>query len=65
MNKEGAFPILSLLVRALIFGYFGLEVHRRKKKLRSIYNVIEKGESTLAEILEQMVETGELKPSVN
>jgi hypothetical protein len=65
MNEERGFPLLSFLVRALIFGYFGLEVHRRKKKLRSIFNVFEKRESALADILEQMVETGELKPLVN
>ena len=64
MNEEGGFPILPFVVGALILGYFGLEVHRRRKKLRSIFNVIEKGESPIAEVLEQMIEIGELKPSI-
>ena len=64
MNEEGGFPILPFVVGALILGYFGLEVHRRRNKLRSIFNVIEKGESPIAEVLEQMIEIGELKPSI-
>jgi len=43
-------------------GYFGLEINRRRKKLRAIFNVIEKRESAIAEVLEEMVEVGELKP---
>jgi hypothetical protein len=62
MNEEGGFPIIPLLVGALILGYFGLEVNRRRKKLREIFNVIDKRESPLTEVLEQMVEIGELKP---
>jgi len=30
--------------------------------LRAIFNVIDKRESTIAKVLEQMVEIGELKP---
>ena len=62
MNEEGGFPILSIVVGALILGYFGLEINRRRKKLRAIFNVIDKRESTIAKVLEQMVEIGELKP---
>ncbi len=62
MNEEGGFPILPFVVGALILGYFGLEVNRRRKKLRAIFNVIDKRESAIAEVLEQMVEIGELKP---
>jgi hypothetical protein len=62
MNEEGGFPILPTIVGALILGYFGLEINRRRKKLRAIFNVIEERESPIAEVLEQMVEAGELKP---
>jgi hypothetical protein len=62
MNEEGGFPILPFVVGALILGYFGLEINRRRKKLRAIFNVIDKRESTIAKVLEQMVEIGELKP---
>ena len=62
MNEEGGFPILPLVVGALILGYFGLEINRRRKKLRAIFNVIDKRESTIAQVLEEMVEIGELKP---
>jgi hypothetical protein len=62
MNEEGGFPILPFVIGALILGYFGLEINRRRKKLRAIFNVIDKHESAIAEVLEQMVEIGELKP---
>ncbi len=62
MNEEGGFPILPFVIGALILGYFGLEINRRRKKLRAIFNVIDKRESPIAEVLEQMVEIGELKP---
>jgi hypothetical protein len=62
MNEEGGFPILPFVVGALILGYFGLEINRRRKKLRAIFNVIDKRETTIAKVLEQMVEIGELKP---
>ena len=62
MNEEGGFPILPAVIAALILGYFGLEINRRRKKLRAIFNVIDTRESAIAEVLEQMVENGELKP---
>jgi hypothetical protein len=46
----------------LYLGYFGLEVNRRRKKLRAIFDVVDKRESPIAELLEEMVESGELKP---
>jgi len=60
MNEEGGFPLIPFLAGALILGYFGLEINRRRKKLRAIFNVV--GESAVAEVLEQMVQIGELKP---
>jgi hypothetical protein len=62
MNEEGGIPILPLLIATLILGYFGLEINRRRKKLRAIFNVVDKRESPIAELLEEMVENGELKP---
>jgi len=62
MNEEGGIPIVPLLIATLILGYFGLEINRRRKKLRAIFNVIDKRESPIAELLEEMVENGELKP---
>ena len=62
MNEEGGFPLIPFLAGALILGYFGLEINRRRKKLRAIFNVVGKSESAVAEVLEQMVQIGELKP---
>ncbi len=61
MNEEGM-PILPLLIGALVLCYFGLEVNRRRNKLRSIFNVFDREESEIAAALERMVESGELKP---
>jgi len=64
MNEEGGVPILPLLVASLILCYFGLEVNRQRNKLRSIFNVFDREESEIADLLEQWVENGELKPFV-
>jgi hypothetical protein len=64
MNEEGGFPILPFLIGALILAYFGIEVNRQRNKLRSIFNVVDRQESKIAAVLEQMVESGELKPYV-
>jgi hypothetical protein len=63
MNEEGM-PILPLLLGSLVLCYFGLEVNRRRNKLRSIFNVFDREESQIAACLEYMVENGELKPYV-
>jgi hypothetical protein len=62
MNEEGGFPILPFLVASLVLCYFGLEVNRQRNKLRSIFNVFDREESAIADILEQWVENGDLKP---
>ena len=61
MNEDGI-PIFPLLVASLVLCYFGLEVNRQRNKLRSIFNVFDREESAIAEVLEQWVENGELKP---
>jgi hypothetical protein len=63
MNEEGM-PILPLLIGSLVLCYFGLEVNRRRNKLRSIFNVFDREESQIAEALESLVENGALKPYV-
>ncbi len=64
MNEEGGVPILPLLVASLALCYFGLEVNRQRNKLRSIFNVFDREESEIADVLEQWVENGELEPFV-
>ena len=63
MNEEGI-PIFPLLIASLVLCYFGLEVNRHRNKLRSIFNVFDREESAIAAVLEQWVESGELKPLV-
>jgi hypothetical protein len=60
MNEE--ISIMPLVVGALAVFYFGYEVERRRHKLRQIFNVFDRQESKIAEMLEVMVESGELKP---
>jgi hypothetical protein len=62
MNEEGGFPILPFLAGAVILAYFGIEVSRQRHKLRAIFNVVDKQESAIAAVLEEMVQRGELKP---
>jgi hypothetical protein len=62
MNEE--FPILPALIGVLALTYFGLEVERRRNKLRSIFDVFDRKESKIAEALEMLVESGQLKPYV-
>jgi hypothetical protein len=57
-------PIIPLVIGALALAYFGFEVERRRHKLRTIFNVFDKQESQIAETLEALVESGQLKPYV-
>jgi hypothetical protein len=59
MNEE--IPFVPLLVAALGLFYFGYEVERRRHKLRQVFNVFDREESEIAEALEVMVESGQLK----
>lgn len=61
---EEEFPILPALLGLLVVTYFGFEVERRRKKLRDIFNIFDKKESKIAEALEKLVESGQLKPYV-
>lgn len=59
MNEElEIFPLLLLSGLALYFGY---EVNRRRNKLRRIFNTFDKRESKIAQALESLVASGQLK----
>ena len=62
MNEElEIFPLMLLSGLALYFGY---EVNRRRNKLRRIFNTFDKRESKIAQALESLVESGQLKPHI-
>ncbi|WP_165224132.1 hypothetical protein [Aquisphaera insulae] len=63
MNEEGI-PIFPLILGSLVLCYFGFEVNRQRHKLRTIFNVFDREESELADLLERWVEAGDLKPYV-
>ena len=60
MNED--IPFVPMLVGAVGLFYFGYEIERRRHKLRQIFNVFDRQESKIAEMLESMVESGQLKP---
>ena len=62
MNEE--IPVLPLVVGSLIALFLGYEINRRRNKLRKIFNTFDKEESKIAQALERMVESGELRPYV-
>jgi hypothetical protein len=62
MNED--IPIGAVLLGALGVLYFGYEIERRRTRLRQIFNVFDRQESPIAEALERLVESGELKPYV-
>jgi len=62
MNEE--ISIMPIIVGALAVLYFGYEVDRRRHQLRETFNVFDKQESTIAQALEHLVESGQLKPYV-
>jgi len=62
MNEE--VPILPLVVGTCIALFLGYEINRRRNKLRKIFNTFDKEESKIAQALERMVESGELRPYV-
>jgi hypothetical protein len=63
MNLEEV-PIVPAVIGALGVLYFGYEVERRRHKLRQVFNVFDRQESAIAEGLERLVASGELRPYV-
>ena len=57
-------PFLPLIVGAILVASVGYETRRRRDRLRQIFNVFDKKESKVAEALEIMVKSGQLKPYV-
>ena len=62
MNEE--LEILPLVILSGLALYFGYEVNRRRNKLRRIFNTFDKRESKIAQALESLVESGQLKPHI-
>jgi hypothetical protein len=62
MNEE--ISIMPIVIGALAVLYFGYEVERRRHQLRETFNVFDKQESTIAQALELMVESGQLRPYI-
>lgn len=61
MNGEEV-SISTMILAALGVLYFGYEVEQRRHKLRQVFNVFDRQESDIAVMLEEMVESGMLRP---
>jgi len=57
-------PLFPLVAGAILVACLGYETRRRRDRLRQIFNVFDKKESKVAEALEAMVRSGQLKPYV-
>jgi hypothetical protein len=55
-------PILPIILGALVAFGIGYETERRRRRLRQVFDVFDRDESKIAEALETMVESGQLKP---
>ena len=55
---------MPMAVVAWLCSYVGYEIERRRHQLRKTFNVFDKQESTIAQALEVMVESGQLRPYV-
>ncbi len=62
MDEE--LPILPAIVGSCIALLLGYEINRRRNKLRKVFNTFDKQESKIADALEHMVESGQLRPYV-
>ena len=62
MNEE--VQILPLALLACIGACLGFEINRRRNKLRKVFNTFDKDESKIADALEAMVQSGQLRPIV-
>ena len=55
-------PLLPIILGSLVLLYFGTEVERRRHKLRKVFNTFDRDESVVADALQRLVESGQLKP---
>jgi len=55
-------PLVPLVIGVLLVACVGYETRRRRDRLREIFNLFDKQESKVAEALETMVRSGQLKP---
>lgn len=62
MNEE--FPVLPAVIGTCVALFLGYEINRRRHKLRKVFNTFDKTESKIAEALEMMVASGQLRPYV-
>ncbi len=62
MNEE--IPLLPAVVGTCIALVLGYEINRRRNKMRKVFNTFDKQESTIADALERMVQSGQLRPYV-
>ena len=54
--------ILTMIMGALALGYVVYEIERRRRKLHDLWDVLDEEDALLTEKLEDMVESGELRP---
>jgi hypothetical protein len=64
VTEELDIPIVPILAGTLAALYFGFQIEKQRKKLREVFDVFDKKESAIADALERMVESGELKAYV-
>jgi hypothetical protein len=57
-------PLFPLVIGAILVACLGYETRRRRDRLRQIFNVFDKKESKVADALEAMVKSGQLKPYI-
>ena len=63
MNEEMQ-QILPWAVLACLGACLGFEINRRRNKLRKVFNTFDKDESKIAEALEALIHSGQLRPFV-
>jgi hypothetical protein len=54
--------VVAMLMTALAVGYLVYEIGRRRRRLHDIWDVLDKEDALLTELLEEMVARGELQP---
>ena len=56
--------ILPLAVLACLGACLAFEINRRRNKLRKVFNTFDKDESKIADALEALIHSGQLRPFV-